>query len=89
MSQQEQLFPSETKTKTVVPREASIEPVPRAPGWVLIGTIKGPMGFHRVRSMNRLGSLVTACGLVGRKIAEGQQAILECPECNAEAGETA
>lgn len=58
--------------------------VPRSPGWVLVGRTTGPSGFHRVRSVSKNGTLVTACGLVGRKIEESQQAIIECPACAAE-----
>jgi hypothetical protein len=57
--------------------------VPRTPGWVLVGTRRGPQGFHRVMSASQNGSLVTACGLVGRKIVEYQGSIIECPECAA------
>jgi hypothetical protein len=60
-----------------------VQPVPRSPGWILVGTTKGPSGFHRIMSVGQNGSLVTACGLVGRKIVENQGSIIECPDCNA------
>jgi hypothetical protein len=85
---QEQMFPVEqsptappTSPRTT-PRAAESACVPRSPGWVLVGTTTGPSGFHRIRSVGQNGSLVTACGLVGRKIEDSQRMIIECPACS-------
>ena len=56
-------------------------PTPRAPGWTLVTSRDGPLGWHRVASVNQLGSLKTACGLTGRKIEESQRAIICCSAC--------
>lgn len=55
--------------------------VTRKPGWVLVGRRDGPQGFHRVYGAGQNGTLVTVCGVVGRKIDDSQTVIVECPIC--------
>lgn len=58
--------------------------VPRPPGWVLIANRHGPQGFHRVKAVGQLASVVTICGVVGRRISEVERMIVLCPICQAE-----
>lgn len=55
--------------------------VTRTPGWVFISNHLGPQGYHRVKTIGTLGSLVTVCGIVGRKLDESQRQIIECEAC--------
>jgi hypothetical protein len=56
-------------------------PVPREPGWVLVASRTGPKGHHRIRTVGALGSLVTVCGVTGRKVEDSQRLIMRCVEC--------
>jgi hypothetical protein len=56
-------------------------PVPREPGWALLGGA-GRL-WHRVATTDGHGSLVAACGLGGRYIADVEHEIIKCPACEA------
>ncbi len=55
--------------------------VPRKPGWTFISNRQGPQGYHRIKSVASLGSVVTVCGITGRRVEEHQRGIIECPDC--------
>ena len=76
-------FPDEFPDEPVVAPRAEVEGtlVPRPPGWVLVSSKNGPKGFHRVRTVAELGTIVTVCGLKGRRITEDAREIILCPEC--------
>jgi hypothetical protein len=57
------------------------QPVPREAGWVLVASRTGPRGHHLVKTVGALGSLVTVCGVTGRKVEDSQRQIMRCVEC--------
>lgn len=62
---------------------AEAVPVPRPPGWVLVATRSGPVGFHRVKTVGVEGSVVTLCGITGRVINDHERMIVLCAACEA------
>ena len=86
---QQELFPETRPTMGATPEAVEniynpndVAPVPRADGWILLGTTSGPRGYHRVASMSQNGSLLTVCGLVGRRVIEDATMIQPCPSCS-------
>ena len=61
--------------------------VPRPPGYHLISTSKGVIGFHRSKvpeaAMATHGSVMTYCGHLGRRLDEYPAEIPLCVECEA------
>lgn len=83
---QDELFPETAPDAAVVQAQRGVEPfsgplVERRSGWILVGGTAGPLGFHRAYSAGQNGTLVTVCGVVGRKIDDSEAVIVECPIC--------
>jgi len=82
-----EMFPSTygglkaTRSPNEVTPATDIAPVARTPGWVLVAGSGGVLGFHRVTTFGKNGTLLTRCGLVGRPIREEAATIQPCPTC--------
>ena len=63
------------------------ELVPTPPGYHLITNRSGVKGFHRTKvpeaAMAKRGSVVTFCGIIGRRIDEYPREIPLCADCEA------
>ena len=61
------------------------ELVPRPPGYHAVTNRSGPKGFHRTKvpeaAMARHGSVVTLCGILGRRLDAYPGKIPLCEEC--------
>jgi hypothetical protein len=59
--------------------------VPRPPGYHLVTNSKGVQGFHRTKVpeavMAEHRSVVTYCGITGRRLGEYPREIPLCQEC--------
>jgi len=56
-------------------------PVAREPGWYLIATnTAGPRSWHRLAS-GTSGTVITACGVRGRTVADASRQIVRCQAC--------
>ena len=82
---EEQLFEWDTpkKQRQEKPKQ---ELVRRPPGYHLISTRQGPVGYHRDRisaDMSVYRSCITLCGIAGRRVGEANWAreIPLCEEC--------
>ena len=94
MSDQAEMFPetrSDASWAAVEASQAVLRPTDapppvlpqasRVPGWVLVGTRTGPVGYHRVQTASPNGSLLTCCGIVGRKVPDDAVVIPRCSVC--------
>lgn len=84
----EQLFEWEVTPSRRKPRgRAEPELVNRPPGYHLITNTKGVQGFHRSKvpeaAMAGYGTVVTLCGILGRRMNEYPARIPLCEECEA------
>jgi hypothetical protein len=82
----DELFPETAPDAAVVQAVRAVEApsgplVERRPGWILVGSTKGPQGYHRAYGAGQNGTLITVCGVVGRRIDDAQTWIIECPAC--------
>lgn len=61
--------------------------VPRPPGYHLVTNTKGVQGFHRTKvpeaAMAQYGTVVTLCGIVGRRLGEYPREVPLCHACEA------
>ena len=55
--------------------------VNRPPGWSLIANKNGPQGYHVIKSAGLLATVVTLCGITGRKISDVAREIPLCQGC--------
>jgi hypothetical protein len=82
---EDQLFEWEVEPKyeRAKPKEPVI--VNRPPGYHLISSTKGVQGYHRSKvpeaAMAGHGSVVTLCGILGRRLDEYPEQVPLCEEC--------
>lgn len=86
---QDQLFEWELPEKKVKEPAPERVLVPRPPGYHLIATRRGVQGFHRSKipdaKMARDRSVLTMCGIVGRRVPDVYPDMIElCPKCEEE-----
>lgn len=82
---EEQLFEWEVEPKRKRAKPKPPELVNRPPGYHLIVSSKGVQGFHRSKvpeaAMATHGSVMTYCGILGRRLSEYPAKIPLCEEC--------
>lgn len=82
---EDQLFEWELPAKRKPKQAAPTELVPRPPGYHLIVNTRGVQGFHRSKipeaAMASHGSVVTYCGILGRRLSEYPDRVPLCEEC--------
>lgn len=80
---QQTMFSDQAPEYELVPAPLVDQPtlVPRPPGWSLIVSKRGPIGWHRVEAPGALGLVLTYCGAKGRVISDDQPEIPLCGDC--------